>query len=424
MKRVALILAVLTIPVLAQDSSIPGIPKFQSQLVWDQQGVSCILIGPHGRGVDIFTQGKAPREFKSPEGQRILTWSEGRFYALKTTLGFEKVFLMASQEGGGFQEVGEFLETKQNLPLDYCVPLRKEGLFLGACSAFGFVKDGKSSLIGIFRLREDGKLILEDVADIRLEHPLFRIGKPKPDETFVALDPAYTALAPFLEHLIQTDDYLVFASIRAGILWILDRERGSVRRTVNLYSVEDKDLGGTSDLETAILGIQPRSDGKVVIAARDEVAFWTAGKFFKYQKKENHKAIWEEDAGPTTDATDDPLHRKLEAFSAIRTFGDIRWWELDPITGKLEQIYPEGAPTRIQTPQDLKRFHFYFEPGDKLKTSLDPAPANVLQPEGTPQELGQKNEKERPAALTPTTPHPNKVESLPMKGKAGVKITD
>lgn len=408
MKWITIILALFITPLFAQDSSIPGVPKFQSQLIWDQQGNGCILIGPHGRWVDILTQGKANRGFKSPEGQRILTWSEGRFYALKTTPGFEKVFLMASQEGGGFQELGQFLETTQNLPLDFCVPLRKEGLFIGSCSAFGFTKDGKRSLIGIFRLREDGKLVLEDVPDIHLEHPLFRIGKPKPDETFVTLDPAYTALAPFLEPLIQTQDYLMFASTRAGILWVLDRERGSVRRTINLYSVEDKDLGVTSDLESAILGIQPRSDGKVVIAARDEVAFRTAGKFFKYQKKEKHSAIWEEDKTPNPDTSDDPQHRKLEAFSAIRTFGDILWWELDPSTGKLEQIYPEGAPTRIQTPQDLKRFHFHFEPGDKLKTSLDAAPVQAPKTGETPKGEDLKSGKEKPAAKTPTASLPGK----------------
>lgn len=422
MKTLASLLALLvTIPVLAQDSSIPGIPKFQSQVVWDQQGTGCILIGPHGRGVDIFTQDKAHRDFKSPEGQRILTWSEGRFYALRTTPGFEKVSLMASQEGGGFQEVGHFLETTQNLPLDFCVPLRKEGLFLGSCSAFGFVKDEKSSLIGIFRLREDGKLVLEDLPDIHLDHPLFRIGKPKPNETFVTLDPAYSALAPFLEPLIQTEDYLVFVSTRAGILWILDRERGSVRRTVKIYSVEDKDLGVTSDLEPAILGIQPRSDGKVVIAARDEVTFRTARKFFKYQKKEKYSAVWESEKAPDPQAPDDPESRKREAFFALRTFRDILWWELDPATGKLEQIYPEGAPTQLQTPQDLKRFHFHFEPGDKLKTSVDAVPAQV--PQSIPQGVAPKDGKERPAAPTPATPGLNKPGSLPVKGKAGAKAT-
>lgn len=420
MKTLASLLALLvTIPVLAQGSSIPGMPKFQSQVVWDQQGSGCILIGPHGRGVDIFTQDKAHRDFKSPDGQRILTWSEGRFYALKTTPGFEKVSLMASQEGGGFQEVGQFLETTQNLPLDFCMPLRKEGLFLGSCSAFGFVKDGKSSLIGIFRLREDGKLVLEDVPDIHLDHPLFRIGKPKPDETFVTLDPAYSALAPFLEPLIQTEDYLVFASTRAGILWILDRERGSVRRTVKLYSVEDKDLGATSDLESAILGIQPRSDGKVVIAARDEVAFRTVRKFFNYQKKEKYSAVWESEKASDPQAPDDPESRKREAFFALRTFRDILWWELDPATGKLERVYPEGAPTQLQTPQDLKRFHFHFEPGDKLKTSLDPIPAQVQQ--AAPGAEGPKDGKERPAASTQLTPDRKQPVSLPAKGKAEVK---
>lgn len=357
--------------------------KIQSQLFWQSDGTR-VTLSSSREAAKFASQGTPIRSVSISPAMQRATHAQGFFWGLRINKVQERtsIDLVRSADAVTLEKVGTFRDPERNIPLDFIVPLERPGYFLGASVALGFVKDRQASLVAQFRLSEAGWVELDALVELALDQPVVEVLDEK--RCAAGLRKPYSALAPFLESLVQTPDHLVLVATRAGILWVFDRQRGALKRTIRLYDVEDKNLGERSTLEAAILGVHPTREGKLLVAARDEIAFNLAGTAYKHWEGQRPMSMLE--PGKPVDPIQ-AQDRFLEACRAVQSFGDLVWWEVDPATGKKLRHFPAGVPERFQSFQELRTFAWTLELDGRIRTNLkrpagvaDPAPGASAKP--------------------------------------------
>lgn len=259
----------------------------------------------------------------------------------------------------GWERIGE-VEDGHSLP-SMMIPLRKKDLFLGLTYEMGFVGDRSgASLAAHFRLR-DGKFQFEELVDMtvdgvgsiakRVPKPISssasaqedvkREESPQPWQVAsCAIDPP--ALAPSLRPASVSRDHLAVCATQAGVIWVFELDKGTLRRTYNLDGLNLAELKKTRLLNHVILGTAFDSTGRLFVARRDRELARIAVKLAK----------------ETTDPVEEKMQREnLQMFTDL--YKDIRWLVLDPETGTRQDLdSPADFPTA--TPSFRRQTHLQF----------------------------------------------------------------
>ena len=228
--------------------------------------------------------------------------------------------------------------------------------FLVSGPAF-FTLAGKSSPYAIAHINDKGYLTLANLIELDLKLPLVQAAQGPADggKSKGEFNPKYSALLGMLfgNQLIRFPGGLALVAKRPGYIWLFDERMGSLRRLVKVVPrVTEDRLGPPQQLEWAILGCQPRQNGHLLIASRDESAVLDA--VASYPTRKNLKYL--------EDEAQQKANLEQEKASLLR-WPQIRWWDLDPEDGTLtEEPPPQGAPDRIWELQILHSFKFRYRP--------------------------------------------------------------
>ncbi len=252
-------------------------------------------------------------------------------------------------------------------------PTSRPGLFLGINTACGFGEDGRASVYAWYTQSEKGTfdfLTLVDL-DLDLDGRVFVPGMVDGKAVGARPHPARAALAPFFDYPIRLGDRFVLVSLNAGVLWILEDGAGSPKRTLRLVDLEGGQLSGKDPIARCILGLQPTPEGKLLLACRTEEAVKESEKAFRQ--------TWEENGGAADEA-----RARADMERAARVYGRLRWLELDPETGKLERVYPKGAPEHLESRAQLNAFRFELNADGSVKMRPTPKEQDPGSPAPTP----------------------------------------
>lgn len=232
--------------------------------------------------------------------------------------------------------------------------------FLVSGPSFFYLKN-KFSPYAIAEINDKGHLVLTELVDLDLKQPLVlpvppNGGDTKPKGQF---NPKYSALLALLfgNPLIRYPGGMALVARRPGYIWLFDDQTGALKRSVRLFSgVTEEKLGPPHQLDWAILGCQPRRNGHLLLASRDEAAVLTA--MDAYPTKKNLKYL-EDEAQQKVNIEQD--------LASLNRWPQIRWWDLDPATGTItEEQPPENVPDRIWDLRMFHNFRFRFKPDGNL----------------------------------------------------------
>lgn len=184
----------------------------------------------------------------------------------------------------------------------------------------------------------------------------------------------------FVPPVIQIEDGWAVVNFRTGHIWLVNEaESGQVRiRNLKLFnSVKDQALEELGSIDPPILGCQSNSDGFLVIASRTEDAVNHAGALRKKLLKSNPMPSMTEDlegiepsqiGNPGVEARLQAAgkkahqHQKNLEGPILKQYPDVQWWELNPKTGKItETSVPDGAPSKLLSPEMYQKFGFHFD---------------------------------------------------------------
>lgn len=219
-----------------------------------------------------------------------------------------------------------------------------------------FRLNNQFSPYAIAEINEKGFLVLKDLVDLGLKDALVVPVIPQQGEAQTRGDwnPKYSALLGmfFLNPMIRYPGGMALVARRPGYLWLFDDQTGAVKRFVKLYSgVTEERLAPPHQLDWAILGCQPRPDGHLLMASREEAAVLAGME--AYPTKKNLKHL-EDEAQQKANFEQD--------MANLRRWPQIRWWDLDPATGKItEEPPPQNLPDRILDVRTLQNFRFRFK---------------------------------------------------------------
>ena len=255
----------------------------------------------------------------------------------------------------GWERMGE-VESGHGVP-SMMVPLREKDLYLGVSYGQGFVGDQSgASLVARFRLRDERfqfedliEMPLDDMASIAKRTPRSTSPETPPSEpankddahrpwnrAFCMIDPP--SLAPSLFPPSVSADHLAICAAEAGVIWVFELAKGSLRRTYNLDGLAKGEFRKTGLLNHSILGTAFDSSGRLIVAKRDRELAQIAVKLSKETTEPVEKQMQKED---------------FRMFTELYT--DIRWIALDPATGTRQDFdlsadFPTATPTfRKQT---------------------------------------------------------------------------
>lgn len=225
----------------------------------------------------------------------------------------------------------------------------------------GFYLKDKFSPYAMAEINDKGFLVLTELINLDLKEPLiFRVPPGANDSTPKGdFNPKYSALMAMLFEtpMIRYPGGLALVARRPGYVWLFDDQTGALKRSVKLFSaVTEEKLGPPHQLEWAILGCQPRMNGHLLIASREEAAVLTALE--AYPTRKNLKFL--------EDEAQQKVNLDLDQASLSR-WPQILWWDLDPATGTItEEQPPQNVPDRIWDLEMFHNFRFRFKPDGNL----------------------------------------------------------
>lgn len=346
-----------TVPLGAQ-----SFPATQTEMVWDGGNVASIEPGMSPR-LELEGAGIKGRSiFNGPEGATSLHFWRGVAWAtVPRTEGDRKLVVLLRSTNLKAWESYAQCPAEEGRPLAF-YPL-EDGRFLSFSGSRGFLKDGKASFWAIHQVDEKGCLRMRSLVDLGLKEPFALVEAPKPPakNPICQINPKYKTLAAMTlldgSAPVRVPGAIILVGHRAGMLWVLDEETGFLKRRISLFSQVNEDwLAKTDELEWALLGCQPRSNGHLLLASRSEEAVTRAMKYFGYQT--NLKTFKDE---AKLKQADDMKTLALERFP------EVYWWDLDPATGEMhKEVPPVNVPTKLWDIRTLSKFRFRFKPDGNL----------------------------------------------------------
>lgn len=224
----------------------------------------------------------------------------------------------------------------------------------------GFRQGDRYSPLAVGTINPEGYVGLAHLLDLGLREPLLlppakggvQPGPPEWNRKYASL-----TLLQLLYPLIRYPGGLALVARRPGYIWLLDDKSGSVKRLIKLYpGVKEERLGPPQHLDWAILGCQPRPNGHLLLASREEDAVLNAQA--TYPTNKTLQALgdaWQQEQNANQDTAN------------LRRWPRILWWDLNPEDGELQpENPPVNVPGEILDIQIFHAFRFRFQADGNL----------------------------------------------------------
>lgn len=298
------------------------------------------------------------------------------------------------RNAGARWELWDTLKSTHPAFIGWMRPLEGGGYLLGG--AFQDAVMDRCDPLAIAKNNGHGVTRILDTEDAKLGAPAFVWGQPD-DQPLDASEShaenynrprwihnrkllgAYDALMGAFSHPIRVPGHLVLVGRHLGIFIVINSRTGKVERTEKLFGDLPDDAMTTPEAyEYGVLGVQPRPDGHLLIAARSEDAV-VQSRTWKpdLPSPEPVRLSFTEAYGKSTEDQGDLLEEKQEAAdfaraaelreTRLRHFSDLVWWDFDPDTGAFRrEPSPAGVPEKFPSCAALKAFSFAFKPDGNL----------------------------------------------------------
>ena len=324
----------------------------QDSQIWDGVRLITVQRSLNGPFAGLIQEKDGSTALQLPSPGRREGWSvgqihvcEGRFFHARFRKG-----PVVTPEGSFFEHEVQVWEDRVWKPFASArlpglatalFPLGEDRFLATAISPATFVEDKKPFPFAVLRRNDQQELIIEQRMDTGLKKPFFDQGGRM----------VYGALATSLlmGNWARTDDYLVLFS-QFGQFWVFEGAKGRLRRVMHLFpGLDDKRLQ-EGNLYPGLLGVQPRPNGHLLVAARREDAVLLAPL--------SHPARAMPKGAEERTAWSDEVHRQ---------YPHIDWWDLDPATGMIEpEIAPRGLPELLSGETAAMNFNWRFRPDGNL----------------------------------------------------------
>ncbi len=288
--------------------------------------------------------------------------------------GRERVWLNGwnlNANGATWERLAE-IEADQGFPL-VIFPLKKEDCYLAFNWAEGFVDKDGASFAAIFRMRE-GRLSLDALVDMpspfsglatrRFAWPAAESTGPQAAEpatqvTRFGCEATLPGLHPSLWAPASVRDFVFLAASKSAILWAFSTEEGRCKRVLNLGNLKEEELPRLGAMYHHLLAMQPTEDGSLLLATRNPEALQAAMEVNRLAGKAASKET-------------------LSRWTAYPK--ELRWFELDPMTWKVEAdpTYRWPLPEAGDSFDQLSRFQFILDPKGRVLANLQGPWAGTL----------------------------------------------
>lgn len=194
--------------------------------------------------------------------------------------------------------------------------------------------------------------------------PPFRAGSGRNGQgrRYNFLASARIEAADLRDRLFEFDGGWALVDRHHGMVWVFDAN-GAVKRHISLYDTfKEEDLDAPlSDFPTAVLACEAAPGGKLILALRNETAFFYARK------------VWPTSVDPKRPEPAD-AHLLRQAQSA-KDFPGILWREVELGSGEVHSLpQPPGLPSTYSFRPEDPNWHFTF----RVTTDGLPAPAGRM----------------------------------------------
>ena len=353
----------LLIPALLSALSLHAqtMPAVQREMIWDRGSVVSIHLGPSPH-LETDTPGaRALARLKAPDGTTALHhWDGASWATVRHGSGPERqTVLYRSVHHGPWEREATYL-APQGHPLAL-YPLQANR-FLGF-SPNGFVKGDKGAFWAIFSRDMNARLHLDALVDLDLKEPLGVFIPPREAQQpgKVGFNPKYKVLAAMAlgegNAPVRVPGFIVVVGHRPGYLWVYrDTDGAFLRRIQVIRTMSDDLLAKVQEIEWAILGCQPRSNGHLLVAARSENAVLNS------LKTHGHALNLADMKDP--EKFQEKMRRNQRA---LEDEPNLHWWDVDPETGDMfREVPPLNVPDRFWDPAQLSKFRFVFRSNGDL----------------------------------------------------------
>lgn len=296
------------------------------------------------------------------------------------------------RNGGGQWELWDTIRMTPDHWITWLRPLEGGGYLLGG--RFNDAEMHRADPLAIAKRNGHGKLVIHETEDVGLGGPAFIWGTPDvPSDAGEAQaynynrprwmrNPALigplSALSPFARQY-RVPGHLVFVGSHLGVFIVINARTGSVERTTRLLDLPKEADAQPLAYEQAVLGVQPRPDGHLLIAARSAEAVQQSRTWKPdLPPPEPVRLSFSESLGKSPEEQGEAMEMKQDQAkldrarqaqeARLKAFPDLVWWDFDPDTGAFRQEPPpEGVPDKFPSLAALQAFSFAYKPDGNLE---------------------------------------------------------
>lgn len=397
------------IPPGERDAMLRGLmdlnPSFAPPQVWDGERLfeaGCRVIRELDQIQPPMALGSAPTDLGWYFNYDIV---EGAAYAW--TFGDERAYgqkgrelheirrtLYVYRNGGARWELWDTLQAPKDAFIGWMRPLEGGGYLLGG--RFENAEMRRADPLAVAKSNGHGKLMIQSTEDVDFGAPTFVWGHPSevvpprevtadikdgprwfPNQKVIG---AFDALSSSFARPIRVPGHIVLVGRHLGIFIVISSRTGKVERVARLFNdLPDDAMTAPEAYEFGVLGVQPRPDGHLLIAARsgDAVAQSRTWKP-DLPSPEPVRLSFTEAFGKSAEEQGDLLEEKQDTAdraragevreARLRRFPDLVWWDFNPDTGIFRrERAPDGVPERFPSTAALRDFRFSFKPDGNLE---------------------------------------------------------
>ncbi len=287
----------------------------------------------------------------------------------------------------------ELWDTLKGLPygsVAWLRPLEGGGYLVGG--RFPDEEMHRQDPLAIVRENGHGKLIVQETEEIDPNQPAFLYGRPSDllpsHEVYPGVNDqprwfpnpnAFGVYNGFDSQTIRVPGHLVFIDLHFGRFLTVNARTGRVERRNGLFDLPKDAVMDPMDYEYAILGVQPRPDGHLLIAARGADAVQQSRTWKPdLPPPEPVRLSFTESFGKSPEEQGEAMEMKQDQAkldrakqaqeARLKAFPDLVWWDFDPDTGAFRQEPPPmGVPDKFPSLAALQAFRFTFKPDGNLE---------------------------------------------------------